>query len=799
MILKPEELARLNSIMLENGAPVEKDNIGYNQADYMTCHRIGTNLSNEECYTLSKTLYKYASTQLGIDKTILEETMKSYAKYEKGKHVYVLRQDSIGVWCKWGYNADLVEGMRRINKQLYKWVKTASGEYECRLSYEGLDVFIELFKSINVDYSELTGITRIADAEPAKPVSIDTSRVYDIHVRRIDIDYLGIKFDYTQELVDLIKKVPTSYFNKGKVEWEIDLTYAADLYRAFETAKTPINLKQLKPWAIQMSFNSNYEFTTDLSKLPFSPRDYQIADAKEMLLKKARINANEMGVGKTLECILVGESLPFPKLVICPASLRINWRKEIRMVNPDADIVVLQSSDEFKVGKDWTIIGYSSLDKHSSNLEKQYFRAIFADEAHFIKAIKNSGQPDSSRAEVVLRLSKTAEYAFPVTGTPKTNRNKDLFNLLKMVRHPMVQGKWAFSNYGKTFCDGVHNGWGWDYEGSSNDKQLHDKISPYIIRHLKSEVLPHIKKMRSFIPVQVDLREYQREIAEYLKSRTSSQAVQLTKLMRAKLVLAKRKAPETVSLAKDLVEQGEKVIIVTCFTEVVQQVEKAFKDKCVKIVGGMSDIAKDKSVTSFQTGDAMVCVMNIIAGGVGLTLTASHNVIMNDFDWVPGNMVQAEDRAARSGQEYLTNVMYMYAEGADMDELLAEVLTEKFDTINAAIDGGNGEQVDLKAMVEYMLEQKDKGIVVKAKDIKSTRITVTPSNETLVQRNTQPPSIPQKLEQKTQPKLASLDLKKLSLDELIAYAESLNLDWKRNDNAGIHRMRVTMAIKKALQ
>ena len=181
----------------------------------------------------------------------------------------------------------------------------------------------------------------------------------------------------------------------------------------------------------------------------------------------------------------------------------------------------------------------------------------------------------------------------------------------------MTRGKWAFSNYGRTYCDGQNNGWGWDYNGNSNDEELNKQLTPFMVRHLKKDVLPNLKKQRIVTPVEVDLREYNYEISEYLNNRTNKNAEDLARLMRARKILATQKVGESIDFAKDLIADGKKVVIVTYFKDVVKAIEKAFKGNVVKLVGGMSDEAKDKAIVEFQEGSAQVMAMNIVAGGVG--------------------------------------------------------------------------------------------------------------------------------------------------------------------------------------
>ena len=139
-------------------------------------------------------------------------------------------------------------------------------------------------------------------------------------------------------------------------------------------------------------------------------------------------------------------------------------------------------------------------------------------------------------------------------------------------------------------------------------------------------------------------------------------------------------------------------MIFTCYDLVVQDVMEAFKGNVVKITGNDSDIERQQAVEEFQRGEKQVLVANIIAGGVGITLIKAKQLIFNDFDWVPANHFQAEDRIHRIGQNEIVTINYIYAKGAKIDEYMSNLLEEKSEAINTIIDGDLGEKfsVDIK-------------------------------------------------------------------------------------------------------
>ena len=445
--------------------------------------------------------------------------------------------------------------------------------------------------------------------------------------------------------------------------------------------------------------------------LKFMPYPYQIEDAKRLLATKRMLNSNEMGCGKTFEQVIVGESIDTPKLVICPATLRLNWMREIQNVNPDADIVILgkeKRGEEPRIGKNWTIVSYDGTGKYGNLLESANFNVVMVDEAHFCKAIDSYGNPSSKRAKNVLNFCSRAMYVYPITGTPTPSRNKDVFNLLRMIQHPLTQDQWGFFKFGQTYCDGHNDGYGWDFSGNSNTEELNGILSEVMVRHLKSEVLPDLKKQRTFLPLDVNIKKYEAAMKACAESMDDPKDINsfLAYAMTGRRILSEIKVKDVIAYAKTLLQEDEPVVIVSNFKDTVAAVKDAFGDNCSVIEGGMTDAAKQKSIDDFQSGKVKVCAMNIIAGGVGVTLTAAHNMIICDFDWTPSNLSQAEDRICRAGQEKPCNIIYMYAEGADIDEYFVHMLSDKAETIDKVVDNSKGDSMNLVATLAQGIYEK---------------------------------------------------------------------------------------------
>ena len=197
--------------------------------------------------------------------------------------------------------------------------------------------------------------------------------------------------------------------------------------------------------------------------------------------------------------------------MICPAGVKLNWRREIGLVEDDPDVQVLPGKDVFDPRRRWTIVNYDILGRYEKQFAGVEWGTVIADEAHFIKN-------GSRRAAHVLRLVGANGEADPqavylLTGTPMTSRPRDLFNLLRAIRHPLGR---SFYSYAKRYCAAVDNGYGLDTRGASNVEELAKVVSGVMLRRAKTEALDLPPKTRTWQPVEVDGKRFRQQEARAL-------------------------------------------------------------------------------------------------------------------------------------------------------------------------------------------------------------------------------------------------------------------------------------------
>jgi len=164
--------------------------------------------------------------------------------------------------------------------------------------------------------------------------------------------------------------------------------------------------------------------------------DHQISGVAFLKEKKRAILADEMGLGKTKQAIHA--AVEQPVLIVCPASLRLNWKREIEDVYPDHNVVVLRTKSDGEEKARWYIVNYDILYKWVEWAKNMNFPTTILDEAHYIKS-------KSKRSEQALELVKDIPNVYLLTGTPILNRPIEMFNMLKAIKHPLGKLRTTFA------------------------------------------------------------------------------------------------------------------------------------------------------------------------------------------------------------------------------------------------------------------------------------------------------------------------------------------------------------------
>ena len=475
----------------------------------------------------------------------------------------------------------------------------------------------------------------------------------------VDLDtYFAKKFAEERYLLDVPEKI---YIEKLLVEKEKSYHvwgkfFEKDILSEFWVPKSAL----IKSHNVQ-------EVKVDYSKYGHRPPlEHQKIAIEKLAGSKRFILADDMGLGKTTATIIAALETGAKKiLIICPASLKINWQREI--ANYTDRSVFISEGKKFSLEHDFVIVNYDILknfhdtkNKEASLLQQGNFDLVILDEAHMVS------NPQAQRTKIINHFVKNINRVWLLTGTPMTSRPMNYYNLLYLIESPVAQNWMA---YAIRYCQGYQFTAGkrkvWNVSGASNLEELRDRTSKQILRRLKEDVLDLPDKIITPVYLRLQSKEYEGLMGEYYDwydknpDESTSLTVQFSKLMKVRKVIANEKVNQTIEFAENILEQGKKVIIFTNFTDTLQSIYQHFGKKAVYLDGSCSNSQRQQAVDLFQNDEKVqVFVGNLKAAGVGLTLTAAEVVIMNDLSFVPAEHAQAEDRAYRYGQK--SNVLVYY-------------------------------------------------------------------------------------------------------------------------------------------
>lgn len=430
------------------------------------------------------------------------------------------------------------------------------------------------------------------------------------------------------------------------------------------------------------------------------PLPHQKIAIEKLLSNDRFILADDMGLGKTTSTIIASlESQSKKILIICPASLKINWQREIEIYSNKKTLIV--EGGKWGSTFDFYIINYDIIknyhtigepeigEEKNTQISSTDFDLAIVDEAHYIS------NTTAQRTKLINDILSKIPKVWLLTGTPMTSRPINYFNLLRIVNSNVTLD---WSSYVRRYCGGyqftVNGRKIWNTGGATNLEELRLKTKNTILRRLKTDVLDLPDKIISPVFLTLSSTEYDSGLEEFIQiaqenKNKESLSVTINRLMKIRKIISEQKVDYTCEIIDRCLEQGKKVIVFTNFTMALDMLHEKYKKNSVVLDGRMSKEKRQKSVDRFQTEDKIkIFISNIVAGGVGITLTEAEVVIMNDLSFVPAHHSQAEDRAFRYGQKKNVVVYYPIFENT-IEKIVYNILQKKKNIIDQVMGDGD--------------------------------------------------------------------------------------------------------------
>ena len=525
-----------------------------------------------------------------------------------------------------------------------------------------------------------------------------------------------VSFPYNEEVVNLIRNMPSRYWDNKTKEWEIPLKKIVTLIPQLQKFDVTITgeLSVLEEEA-KMPINVDYDFKTK----PFA---HQVEGFKFGMEHDRWLLADEQGLGKTKQVIDIAcakkKTLGYKHcLIICGVNgLKWNWREEVKTHSTEEAYILGQRDkrnggirigstkdkmDDIKnidnIDAYFIITNVETLRDKDIGIElaslclKGVLPMVAIDEIHKCK------NPSCQQGKGILKLMPECRIA--MTGTPIMNTPMDLYIVLKWLGFE----KHSFSAFKSHHC--VFGGFGgYEVVGYRNIDELEEQVKDIMLRRLKDKVLDLPDKV--FVNDYVDMTPRQeqiyREVTAELKSNIDQIAISpnpLASLIRLRqatgytgilssTIQESAKLDRLEDLVEEIVANGKKCLVFSNWTQMTHEIENRLANYCPAVITGETgDSERMNMVNKFQNDDnCKVIVGTIGAMGTGLTLTAGTSVIFLDEPWTMAAKNQAIDRCHRIGTKDNITVHTILCKDT-IDERINDLVTKKGLMSDALIDG----------------------------------------------------------------------------------------------------------------
>jgi SWI/SNF-related matrix-associated actin-dependent regulator 1 of chromatin subfamily A len=413
--------------------------------------------------------------------------------------------------------------------------------------------------------------------------------------------------------------------------------------------------------------------------------------------------ADEQGLGKTVEALAALETDgAYPAVVVCPASLKLNWERETAKWLPHRSVAVIHGRVAVPPTAEITILNYEIVAAHREALARLRPRALVVDESHLCK------NPQAKRTQAVRRLAEAIVpdgLRLALTGTPVLNHADELISQLRVL------GRLEDFGSGARFKR--------QFRGQLSEERLHWHLRRRcFVRRLKSEVLPQLPAKRQVVvPVPLenereyrlaeedviawlreqplDLRELNARVAAAMRA---ERLAQLTTLQR---LAARGKLHAALAWIHDFLASGEPLVVFARHVEVQMAVLERFPH-ALHLLGSDPIAERDAAVRAFQDPDGPPLIIGATrVASQGITLTRASNVAFLELEWTPAMHDQAEDRCHRIGQRDAVTAWYLLAADT-IDETMARIIERKRGLIAAVTDG---RRLDGDGLVEGVVRE----------------------------------------------------------------------------------------------
>lgn len=547
-----------------------------------------------------------------------------------------------------------------------------------------------------------------------------------------DAKYWYVGFRYDERLVKEIKRFVGAGYNPENKEWYIPFTLptVAPLQKwlhdnGFVEGMNYYPSKRVLEYQEPLAIITPEDVAIACKELGFKrmPRPYQCEGIAYMINHGNCINGDDCGLGKTGQTIATLELMDaFPALVITPASVKYNWKKEWEKWNPTRTVGVVGRKKKFDENVwqndviiiNYDILGERGLDKPTAKfkelLKKRWVSCVM-DEIHFLKSEK------ALRTKMAKKIVKTVPHVWGLTGTLTQNKPADLIQPFTIIRRfEDIFGSTKEFKY--RYCNAKMTVFGMDCSGFSNLEELHEllRMGGYIRRNKRDvlDELPPMVEQTIDVPIS-NTREYRKaenNLLEYLekidinKVNSAVNAPHLVMIQTLKQLSIEGKLPFITTYIKEWLEanEGEQLLVFGVHRMPLQQLAEYFKAPLIQ--GGVSADKKQQIVNEFSNGGHRLLFANIQSAGTGTDGLQDNcsNLVYIELPDKSTELEQANARLERMGQRNSINITYLLSPDT-IDADIKEMVADKGMITGLVNKGGNENELLTK---KFLLKKNGK-------------------------------------------------------------------------------------------
>lgn len=459
-----------------------------------------------------------------------------------------------------------------------------------------------------------------------------------------------------------------------------------------------------------------------MTTINFPLKPHQVEGVAFFHANKGRcLNCDDPGLGKTIISLAYAhQSSGFPLVAVCPATVKGTWKSEAKKWLGDISVHTMEGKSPEPIPRDAKIVvtSYNLLDSRIDDLLNFPGKTLVFDECH------NLANRQTATTKAATRISRKYKQVIGLSGTPISNRPKDFWPILHIIRPAEYPN---FTAYGWRYCGAEYKPWGWQFDGASNLDQLAEEIKPFVIRRtidILAEEMPE-RNIRMEL-LDIDNREEYQEARLHFRRWMESKgktlnknSIKAEKLIQVSFLLrlaAKLKCRNLIRFIRDYREQyPERKILLFCTHNNLQDVlqRRAFRpdEPFLAIHGGIPTNKRHPIIERFQDDpECRMIVVKTRSAGAGITLTAAETSIFCELPWSASSFKQAAARNFRIGQKKEVDCIITAARDT-IEHKVCQVLQDKQSLHDLLIDGTSKNSLPLMDLLLSTVQHETKGLL----------------------------------------------------------------------------------------